>query len=189
MHAQEMVDGHFTVTAKRKREAYDIVYGSEDELFHINLYDWYLSQGWSDRLLEVRSPFVVSYLLRKSEEDITRANLLWRYYAYYNNFIEAAKVQLRLAKSSFDLTLDERIEYLSRARANASTKTVGLNEIGRSRQSRQELMREVTDLLDLANIQGDLIERLKDDERLKGDRKAQVLRGLNGQVLAMDEVG
>lgn len=186
--APEMIDGHYTVTAKRKREAYDVVNGSPDELFQMNLYDWYLSQGWSDRILDVQSPFVISYLQRRSEEDASKADLLWRYHAHYHSYAEAAQVQLGLAKSSFDLSLDRRIEYLSFARANASTRTVGLSDIGRSRQPRQELLREVSDLLEVANIQGDVIDHLAADARLAGDRRSSVLSLLRGQIQPLDVV-
>lgn len=186
--APEMVDGHYTVTAKRKREAYDVVNSSPDELFQINLYDWYLSQGWSDRILDVQSSFAVSYLQRKSEEDVSKADLLWRYYAHYHNYIEAAQVQLGLAKSSFNLSLDRRIEYLGFARANASARTVGLSELSGSRRSRQEVMREVSDLLEIANIQEDLIEHLGADVRLSGDRKGGVLSRLQGQIQPLNDV-
>jgi nuclear pore complex protein Nup155 len=39
---------------KRLRtQTYELVYGSDDELFHQALYDWYVSRGQQDRLLEV----------------------------------------------------------------------------------------------------------------------------------------
>lgn len=183
-----MIDGQYTLSAKRKREAYDVINESPDEVFQINLYDWYLNEGWNERLLAIDSPFVVSYLQRKSVEDVARADLLWRYYAHYHNYLEAAKVQLQLAKSTFDLTLEQRIEYLSRARANASTKTIGMSEMGRPRQSRQELIREASDLLDVANVQGDLLQRMRADTRLTKERRPQVIKQLNGQVLPIDEL-
>lgn len=188
--AQEpgMMDGHPTVTAKRKQEAYDVINNSQDEVFQTNLYDWYLSQGWSDRLLDIDSPFVINYLQRKSAEEVAHADLLWRYYAHYDDFLEAAKVQLQLAKSAFGLDLEQRIEYLSRARANASTKSLGVASMGRPRQSRQELMREVSDMLDVANIQGDLLQKMKADSRLTAERRPEVLKQLNGQILPLDEI-
>lgn len=182
-----MIDGQYTVVAKRRREAYDLINGSTDEVFQITLFDWYLSQGWHDRLLDIRSSFVISYLQRKSTEDVAHADLLWRYYAQYHNFIEAAQVQLQLAKSAFDIGLERRIGYLSQARANASTKTIGMTEVNRSRQSRQELIREIADLLDIANIQGDIIQRMKSDKRLLPDRRPEVLKHLDGQILPIDE--
>jgi hypothetical protein len=36
-----------------RSQTYELVYGSDDELFHQALYDWYVSRGQHDRLLEV----------------------------------------------------------------------------------------------------------------------------------------
>lgn len=186
--ALDVVDGQYTNTAKRKREAYDIVNSSSDEVFQTNLFDWYLAQGWSDRLLEIESPFVVQYLERKAQEDVAKADLLWRYFSQYGEYLQAAEVQLRLAKSPFDLSLDDRIQYLSGARTNSSTRTNGVMDYSQSRQSRQELVREISDLLDIANIQGDILQRMRSDERLAADRRPQVLSKLNGQILPIDEL-
>lgn len=147
------------------------------------MYDWYLENGWSDRLLSVRSNYVVSYLQRKAKQSVDHADLLWRYYAQREQYHEAAAVQLQLAKSDFQLSLEKRIEYLSKAKANASTFTYGVN-----RQTRQILLHEITELLDIANIQDDLFQRLKQERRLTGERREQVLKHLNGQVLSLTEV-
>jgi len=98
-------------------------------------------------------------------------------------FNDAASVQVQLAKSDYALTLDQRIEYLSRAKANASSYSAGLGK-----SSRQRLLREVTDLLDIANIQEDILQNLKDDSRLPADRKADVLTALNDKILPLDTV-
>ena len=184
----DMVDGALSLTARRRDEAYEEINNSDDEVFQTHLYDWYLSQGWSDRLLEISSPHVVTYLQRKSLDDTAHADLLWRYYAHYNSYFEAATVQLQLAKSGFELSLGQRIEYLSRARANASTRVTGISDMRMNRQSRQELLREVSDLLDLANIQEDILQRMKSDIRLQGERRDEVLKQLDGQILPLDEV-
>lgn len=186
--APEMVDGQYTTTAKRKREAYDVINNSTDEVFQINLFDWYLAQGWNDRLLEIESRFVVQYLERKAQDDVAHADLLCRYFAQYGEYLRAAEVQLSLAKGPFNLKLEERIEYLSRGRTNASTRASGVVDYGRARQSRQELIREISDLLDIANIQGDVLQRMKGDERLPAERRPQVLQQLNQQILPIDEL-
>ncbi|KAI9821284.1 MAG: hypothetical protein M1827_004020 [Pycnora praestabilis] len=179
----EMIDGHYTLTAKRKDEAYDVIDHSEDEVFQTDLFDWYLAQDWSDRLLSVQSPFIVTYLQRKSADDVEHADLLWNYYAQVNRFHDAAAVQLQLAKSAFNLSLEKRIEYLSRAKANASASTPGMG-----RQARQLLLHETTDLLDIANIQDDLLQRLKEDPRISAERRPEVLKELNGLVLSLTEL-
>ncbi|KAJ6010403.1 hypothetical protein N7451_001815 [Penicillium sp. IBT 35674x] len=172
------VDGQMTQIAKRQNEAYTVISDSNDEVFLTSLYDWYLEQGWSDRLLQTQSPFVVTYLDRKSTDDIAHADLLWRYYAQSQRFFEAAKVQFQLAQSAFALPLSRRIEYLGRARANASTFTP---DVGR--QSRQRLLQEISNLIDVANIQDDLLQRLKDDDRIAPERKNEVLQDVDGPVM------
>ena len=45
---------------------------------------------------------------------------------------------------------------------------------------RLQLLREVSDLLDVANIQSDLLQRLKGDERIPADRRPAVISDLDG---------
>lgn len=177
------IDGQLTIIAKRQNEAYGVISDSTDEVFLTSLYDWYLEQGWSDRLLQTKSPFVVTYLERKSADDIAHADLLWRYYGQSERFFGAAKVQFQLAQSAFTLSLSRRIEYLGRARANASTFTP---DVGR--QSRQRLLQEISSLIDVANIQDDLLQRLKEDTRIAPERKTEVLRDVDGPILDISTV-
>lgn len=176
--------------ARRKAEAYEEINQSDDEVFQTYLYDWYLSQGWSDRLLEISSPYVVSYLRRKSKDDVAHADLLWQYFAHYSAFFEAAQVQLQLAKSDFELTLSQRMEYLSRAKANAASRihSNGLRDFGRPSQSRQEVLREISDLLEIATIQAELLGLLEKDPRMTADRRPAITEQLNGPVLSIDDV-
>ncbi|EOA83828.1 hypothetical protein ACJQWK_01004 [Exserohilum turcicum] len=182
-------DGVISQVTRRKHEAYDQINNSEDEVFQNYLYDWYMENGWAERLLEINSPFVVDYLRQSSETNLAHADLLWRYYAHYNDYLSAAETQYQLAKSSLPLTLEKRIEYLSRAKANASTRMTGFSETGvRNRQSRQELLRNISDHLDIANIQDDVLQRIKGDERLVGKRREDVIEHLNGQIHPLDEL-
>ncbi|GAB1215578.1 hypothetical protein ATERTT37_004769 [Aspergillus terreus] len=176
-HDPGVVDGQLTLVAKRKNEAYGVISDSIDEVFLTSLYDWYLEQGWSDRLLQTSSAFVVTYLERKSADDLAHADLLWKYYTQSEQFFKAANVQFSLAQSAFALPLSRRIEYLGRARANASTFTP---DVGR--QPRQRLLQEISALIDIANIQDDLLQRLKDDKRIVPERRAQVLSDVDGPI-------
>ncbi|RYF48227.1 MAG: hypothetical protein EOO38_10565 [Cytophagaceae bacterium] len=82
-----------------------------------------------------------------------------------------------------------RNRKLSRAKANASTRMTGFSETGvRNRQSRQELLRNISDHLDIANIQDDVLQKIKADTRLTGQRRAQVIEHLDGQIHPLDEV-
>ena len=178
-----MIDGQYTLAAKRRTEAFEVIDNSEDEAFQTDLYDWYLLQGRTDRLLEIQSPYIVSYLQRKSLDDVKHADLLWRYHSQNGHNHEAAEVQLELARSAFSLSLDRRIEYLGRAKANASATSPGI-----ARHTRYKLLREVSDLLDVANIQSDLLQRLRDDERISSTRRPEVVSALNGSMLPLSVV-
>jgi nuclear pore complex protein Nup155 len=179
----ETIDGRMTITARKRQEAYTVVNESDDEVFQYDLYDWYLSQGWIDRLLAVQSTYVVVYLERLSSTSVEHADLLWRFYANSERYYEAAAVQLLLAKSEFPLTLKQRIEYLSRAKANASTHTIGTG-----RQARQVLLHEVAELLEVANIQDDILQRLKGDSRIDRERKPQIISELDGRITDLTDV-
>jgi nuclear pore complex protein Nup155 len=181
----DLIHGQNTVASRRISEAYDVINTSDDEVFQTDLYDWYLAQNQADRLLGIQSPFVVAYLIRRSTEDIAHADLLWRYYSQADRPHEAARVQLELAKGPFDLSLDRRIEYLSGAKANASTYMPGLG-----RQSIQSLLREISDLLDVANIQDDIVQRLKGDPRFDAfpEKKKETVAMLDGQIQSLSEV-
>ncbi|KAF2743429.1 nucleoporin-domain-containing protein [Sporormia fimetaria CBS 119925] len=185
----DTVEGVVAPITRRRQEAYTEINNSEDELFQNYLYDWYMKQGWPERLLDIESPFVVDYLRRAASSDLAHADLLWRYYAHYHDFWSAAEVQFELAKSDLPVSLSKRIEYLSRAKANASTRMNGLVDPGmRSRQSRQELLRSIGDYLDIANIQDDLLQRFKADPRLRGEKRTDVLETLGGMIQPLDEL-
>lgn len=178
-----MIDGQPTVIAKRQLEAYNVISQSADEVFLTSLYDWYLEQGWSERLLQTQSPFVITYLERKSNDNIAHADLLWRFFAQSERYFDAAKVQYQLAQSAFNLKLTPRIEYLGRARANASISSL---DVGR--QARQRLLQEIGALIDVANVQDDIYHKIKDDDRINAARKVEVLQDLDGPILDISTV-
>jgi nuclear pore complex protein Nup155 len=176
--------GKFSMMNKRRTEAYEVINGTSDEVFLTNLYDWYLSQGWQDRILEADTDFVVTYLTRRAQDDLAHADLLWQFYVQKKQFYDAASIQFEIAQSSFFLTLDKRIEYLSRAKANISTRAPP----GNGPRSWQELKQRISDYLDLANVQDDILQRLKEDTRLVGDNRLETLGKIDGPILTIQEV-
>lgn len=170
---------------KRKAEAYLEVDESDDEVFQNSLYEWYIRQDWTERLLEVKSDHVVKFLKKKA--DLVHQELLWRYYARHAQFLNAAMTQVNIAKSdSPEIKLPKRIEYLSRAKANASTRTNGLSEFGRSIVPRGETLREINDLIDVANVQQDILFSLLDDDRLTAEKKTEVAGELDNKIQTLD---
>lgn len=182
------IDGRPSLSAVRRDEAYSIVARSTDQVFLTNLYDWYLAKGWDDKLLstDTGSGFMVTYLQRKATQDTRHADLLWQYYGNNNQFHEAAKVQLSLAQSHHNLNLDQRLEYLSRARANASAFTTANNTM--NRKTKQKLLTEINSLIEVANVQGETLQRLMDDPRLSGETRDAVLQDLNGPIHSISDL-
>ncbi len=179
----EMLDGRPTLAATKRLEAYNVVNESDDEVFHFDLYKWYIDQNWTDRIIAIESPHVITFLRRLATTDPTHADLLCRFYTHRSRFFEAAQVQADLAKSDFAIGIKDRITLLSRAKGNASVTTTGVG-----RQNQQLLNHEVTELLEIAHIQDDLLERLRADSRISDERKMEIERALDGPIQGLTEV-
>lgn len=179
----EMIDGRLTLIATKRVEAYDVVSNSPDEVFHFDLYDWYIQQGWTDRLLAIESPHATTFLRRLASQDVEHADLLCRFYTMRGNYFDAAKVQTELARSDFPISIKDRLTLLSKAKTNASVMTAGI-----SRQEQQLINHEVSELLEVAHIQDDLLERLMADSRIPEERKPEIETKLNAGILGLSEL-
>ncbi|ROT42235.1 nucleoporin Nup157/170 [Sodiomyces alkalinus F11] len=179
----EEVDGRLTLLGTKRLEAYEVVNGSDDEVFHFDLYEWYIQQGWSDRLLSIDSPHVVTFLQRLAGTSLEHADLLCRFYTQRSRYFEAAEVQAELAMSDFAIGIKDRVTLLSRAKANAEVKTVGI-----SQQQQRILIHSITEELDVANIQADLLDRLRADSRINDEKKAEIQQALDGRVRDLSEL-
>ncbi|KAI5862066.1 nucleoporin-domain-containing protein [Durotheca rogersii] len=179
----ELIDGKPTLIATKRAEAYDVVSNSTDEVFHFDLYEWYIQQGWTDRLLVINSPHVTTFLRRLASKDFEHADLLCRFHTMRGMFFEAAKVQSDLAQSDFPISIKDRLSLLSKAKTNASVMTAGV-----SRQEQQLLNHDVTELLEVAHIQDDLLERLRADSRIPAERQPEIQEALDGKIQALSEL-
>ncbi|KAG9488421.1 hypothetical protein GDO78_007954 [Eleutherodactylus coqui] len=134
---------------------------SSDELFNIALFNWLIQADLTDKLLELNSPFLEPHLVRMSKIDqnkVRSMDLLWRYYEKSRNFSSAARVVAELADmDSTDISLKQRIEYLSIAILSAKSST------GMSTLSDGEFLHELEEKMEVARIQlqiqGTLIRR------------------------------
>jgi len=179
----ELVDGRPTLAATKRAEAYHVVNDSDDEVFHFGLYEWYIDQNWTDRLLAIESPHVLTFLQRLASVDVRHAELLCRFYTHRGRFFEAATVQADLANSDFEVGIQDRITLLSRAKGNANVGTAGVG-----RQVQQKLNHEVTELLEIAHLQDDILERLLADARIPDERKVDIKGALDGKILGLTDV-
>ncbi|KAI1854072.1 hypothetical protein JX266_001213 [Neoarthrinium moseri] len=179
----EVIDGKLTSIAIKRNEAYEVVNSSTDEVFHNDLYEWYVEQGWTDRLLNIESPHVVKFLQNLAASNVVHADLLCRYFTMRSRYYEAAQVQAQLAQSDFDISIKERLNLLSRAKTNVSVMTAGVG-----RQELQMLNHEVTELLEVAHIQDDLLERLRADDRIPAEKRPEIEESLDGPIQGLSEL-
>lgn len=129
----------------------------DDSLFHTFLYDWLLSHGRSDYLLEISSPYIEEYLKQCTLLESTR-DLLWRYYIKVDDFGHAAQELGRIADSTrYRLTFEMRLEYLSLAVSNAKSYPAGSDP----KTDNSRLLVELEEKLEVGNIQLDIILTLK----------------------------
>lgn len=163
--------------------AYNVISQSNDELFHNVFYDWYESRGLRDRLLEVQSPYIQPYLERKATQSIELADLFWQYLARHGSYWEAAQVLYNLSRSDFKLSLESRIEYLSQANNFCSCVTgqqQGPHVIS--------LQQNLTEELDVASIQDDILNEIKVDDRLSDQKKADLIARLDGKLIPLTDL-
>lgn len=164
-----------------RNETYSVCHASEDEVFHYCFYDWFISKGVNERLLEVETRYIQSYLEIKAKSDINIANLLWVYYQRHQNYLAAAEVLLNLAKSNFDLSLSQRIEYLSRARNYCAS-------FPEARQGVMQLGVSIQEYLDVAVIQDEILKRAVDDPEFEISHKLDVIEKLSSQLLEISDL-
>lgn len=170
--------GNWNSAIYLRDQAYAVCTSSNDEVFHYCFYDWLISKGFADRLLSIDTQFIQSYLEIKAKSDISIANLLWNYYNRRQLFYNAAEVLLGLAKSNFNLTLSQRIEYLSRAKSYC-----GCPSFPEDRRSSIQLEKAVQDYLDIAIIQDEILKRVQEDDMFDEEKKISVIESLSGQLL------
>lgn len=139
-------------------ESFDEVFNtcikSSDELFHTKLYEWLCEKNLSSRLLDVQCPYVEPFLKKKAAEAYSRNyyDLLWRFYQRRGSFLNAAQILHKLAsRPCVEYGLDERLEYLSRAKGCLeASNTPG------------QYLHEVEEAMEVLQIQIQIFKKIKD---------------------------
>jgi nuclear pore complex protein Nup155 len=181
----DMIDGVPSHATRLRNETWNLIYSSDDELFHYQLYDWLFSRGetFAERLLEVDSPHVLGYLQHRGAESIDHCELLWQYHARRENFYDAAQVLHELAQSEFQLNLEKRLEFFSRARGLCNSH----GALG-TRQRMSELSQTIQEELDVAVIQDDILKRIREDKRISDVKKTNLEKHLDSKLINLSEV-
>ncbi|XP_064606018.1 nuclear pore complex protein Nup155-like [Liolophura sinensis] len=137
---------------KYKEQVFRMALRSDDELFHVSLYEWLVKKNLSEQLLQIQSPFLEPFLKRRTgtqAESTAMMDMLWKYYEKTRNFPAAAKILACLAeRHGNDIPLTQRLEYLSRAIicAKSSGTTV-------SSATEGEFLHELEEKMEVARLQ------------------------------------
>ncbi|ODN01638.1 hypothetical protein Ocin01_05049, partial [Orchesella cincta] len=153
-----------SVAQKLADETIHAILSSDDEAFHITLYNWLLERKLFDRLLEIKHGFLDSFLQRAADavttgkwpgggtpaNDTRVLDLLWRHHEMNSNHTAAAQILSKLAESTTTgLNLQQRLEYLSRAIICC-----------KSTSRRGDLLEILEDKLDVARIQKSILDSI-----------------------------
>ncbi|KAK7895656.1 hypothetical protein WMY93_020981 [Mugilogobius chulae] len=132
---------------------------SQDELFHIALYNWLIQADLTDKLLEVNSSHLEEHLMHMIKQDQSKVHnmdLLWRYYEKNRNFGKAARVLARLADMhSTEISLKQRLEYIARAILSAKSASCISSQAADG-----EFLHELEEKMELVRIQVQIQESL-----------------------------
>ncbi|UZJ54344.1 hypothetical protein CBS101457_003664 [Exobasidium rhododendri] len=166
---------------ERRINAYQQAQSSTDALFHIAMYDWLLSRNKTDELLRIRSPFVEEYL-RSEPITLEKCLLLCLWYVSVGENFSAAQLYAGLAKSKeLDLTLEDRLEYLTKASGNAQSTFQHSHEI-------VNFINEIVEELEVSSIQIEVYKSVQESVELEEEAKASLLAILNENLLNVTEL-
>ncbi|KZP00865.1 nucleoporin-domain-containing protein [Calocera viscosa TUFC12733] len=139
-----------------RNAAYSIALQSDDEIFHYNLYQWFVDNGQETRLLELHTSFIEGFLTRPPPV-LWKHELLWQFYIRNARPTEAAFILDVMAHSTdSSITLEQRISYLSRAVSNAKSLSAPVGE-----QSPVEFLTDLEERLEVAQLQAELYSQLQ----------------------------
>lgn len=161
--------------------AYQQAQASSDALFHVAMYDWLLSRQKTDELLRIRSPYVEDYL-RSEPITLQRCLLLCLWYVSVGENFSAAQLYAGLAQSTeLDITLEDRVEYLTKASGNAKS----------TFQHSQELINFINDIdekLEVASIQIEVYKSVQESMEIEEEQKGMLLGILNDNLLDVTQL-
>lgn len=168
---------------KLKQDTYDAALQLQDKLFHYELYDWFIAQDISEILLELETPFILSYLEEKSGDSVIISDLLWIYQSKKGEYYSAALISYSLALSDFNISLTQRNEYLSRAIGFCNCTT-----LPHQRQQVIQLATLIEEVFEASNIQYDLLVAITNDDSLEENKKEDLISQLNNTILTVSEL-
>ncbi|SCU83746.1 LAFA_0D05468g1_1 [Lachancea sp. 'fantastica'] len=168
---------------KLKEESYKTALKYNDKLFHYQLYDWLVSQNCQEKLLQLDTDFILMYLQEHSQGSLEISNLLWVYQSKRSHFFPAAQILYSLAISDFEISLGQRIEYLSRANGFCNSMCAP-----GERQQMIQLGGMIQEIFDVASVQDDILALVRNDIRITKSTKEDLIQQLDGKVLPVSDL-
>ncbi|CDO95029.1 unnamed protein product [Kluyveromyces dobzhanskii CBS 2104] len=168
---------------KTREEVYNVTLKYNDKLFHHQMYDWLVQQKSEEKLLQLDTEFILPYLEEKAAKSLEISNLLWVYQSKRSHFLQAAQILYSLAISDFEIPLQTRIEYLSRANGFCN----GVCPPSQ-RQAVIQLSSMIQEVVDVAGIQDEIVRALNNDLRVDTTVRSEALKQLEGKILTVTEL-
>ncbi|GAA6061215.1 hypothetical protein JCM10212_001536 [Sporobolomyces blumeae] len=150
-----------------RTNAYNRALAVQDDFFHFELYEWYLSRGMTNQLLETRTPYLEGYLAREPT-TLEKADLLWQFYVRTSRYAAAASTLASLAETTaFPLALQKRVEYLSLAVGNAKSQLPS-----GTRGDSVQFLTDVEEKLEVAQVQIEIFRAIEESDLDEDEKKA-----------------
>ncbi|GMM56763.1 Nup170 protein [Maudiozyma humilis] len=166
-----------------KDESYAIAFGYNDKLFHYHMYDWLVAQDQADKLLELDTAFIQSYLEENAASSLKISNLYWVYQSRKGQFYKAAEILYSLAVSDFSITLSDRIECLSRANGFCN----GVCPPNQ-KQNMVQLAGAIQELFEIAGVQDDLLSLISTDNRIASETRQSLTKELDNKIRPVSDL-
>lgn len=164
---------------------------SSDQLLHVAVYDWMVSQRLYGDLINVAKPSVEMYLKQAATNSMRTdmsefSDLLWKYQEHYGNHAAAAQILYSLAKKPSDhVNLTQRITYLGKAVMCMRSDEVGCApHLG-------VFLHDLEDLLQVAKVQKqvlDVISNSKNNRAEINQQADEAIHRLNSSLLTITEL-
>lgn len=168
---------------KLREETYSICFSSNDEVFHFSFYDWFFSKGLENRLLDINTSYILPYLQTNAKTKFDIADLLWVYLQKHEDYYGAAQVLFNLARGDFEISLGQRIEFLSRGRGYCNCSCPP-----NLSQAMVQLGEKIQEFMDIASVQDEVLRAVKEDARFEPTKQEEAIKLLDGKILSISEL-
>lgn len=172
-----------TYYSQMRDRCYKISLNYKDKMFHFEFYKWLVANGVGEKLLYIETPYILEFLKERATNDLEMSRLLWVYYSKRGDYYEAANHLYSLALSKFDISLLDRIQFLSIA--NSFVQGIETQFL---KDDVINLASRISDLISVSNLQDELLVTVKNDSRVNDLAKKIATEELGGEILFINDL-